>query len=288
VGVAGHAQTQVARSGHNGPDFLFRILGAGAVLAQIEHAASAGNLDEVGPALELFAHGLAALVGPVGEVYGATGLHHLVFVEAVGFVHVAAGGRNGHARRVDARARHQALGHGFAQAGVHARAAAVAHRGEAGAQRGQGVALGPVGHVGRVEGEALAEAVAAGARLEVHVGVNQAGQHGAIFQVDDPVLGAGGGRVAALHGRDAVFFYNNSLLGEQLAAAHVQQAAAVQVGFLGESSRSGQQQRGRGQCVNRFARHTVRSEMVSLTLYYVQIAPLKRQTHHLPISPLTT
>ena len=255
VGVAGHAHAQILGRFHNGADFLFRILGPGAVLAQVEHAAGAGDFDEVGPALELLAHGLPALVGAVGEVDGVAGLGYLVLAEAVGFVHVPAGGRNGHARRVDAWARHQALGHGFAQARVHARAAAVAHGGEAGAQRGQGVGLGAVGHVGRVQGEALAEAVAAGARFEVHVAVNQAGQHGAVFQVDDPVLGAGGGRVAALHGRDAVALHHDGLLGEQLAAAHVEQAAAVQVGFLGKGGRSQQEQGGRGPGGNRFAHH---------------------------------
>ena len=83
--------------------------------------------------------------------------------------------------------------HGIAQAGIHARAAAVAHRGEAGPQRGEGVALGPEGHVGGVEGELLAEVVAARFGFQVHVAVNQAGQHGAVFEVDDLILRAAGG-----------------------------------------------------------------------------------------------
>ena len=167
------------------------------------------------------------------------GFSYLVFAQAVGLVHVAAGGRDGHARRVDAGPQYQPLGYGVAQASIHARAAAVAHRREARAQCGQGIVLGPEGHVGRVQGEALAEAVAAGAGLQVHVAVDEAGQHGAAFEVDNFILGAPGG-VACLHGHDAVFFDYYGLLGQQAAAAHVEQVAAVQVGFLGERRRGPQ------------------------------------------------
>ena len=161
VGMAGHTQAQIARRFHNGPNFLFRVLRPGAVLAQVEHPAGAGYFDEVGPTLKLFAHGLPTLVRAVGEVDWVASLGDLVLIEAVALVHVPAGGRNGHARRKNAWSWYQTLSHGIAQAGVHARATAVAHGGEAGAQGGQGVALGTEGHVGRVQGELLAELVAA-------------------------------------------------------------------------------------------------------------------------------
>ena len=86
--------------------------------------------------------------------------------------------------------------------------------------------------------------------------VDEAGQHSTIFEVDDLVLGTTGGRVAVLHSRNPVFLHHNGLLAEQLAAAHVEQFAAVQIGFLGESGRGRQQQHCRSQCVNSFARHT--------------------------------
>ena len=66
VGVAGYAHAQVAGGFHHGPDFFLCVLGPTAVLAQVEHATGAGNFNEVGAALELLTHGLAALVGAVG------------------------------------------------------------------------------------------------------------------------------------------------------------------------------------------------------------------------------
>src|SRR6478735_6499530 len=45
-----------------------------------------------------------------------------------------------------------------------------------------------VGNVSRVEGVAVAEGVAPPRKFQVHVAVDEAGQHGAVFEVDDFIL----------------------------------------------------------------------------------------------------
>jgi hypothetical protein len=120
-----------------------------------------------------------------GVVVGVDGGVQVVAV-AEGRVHVPGGGRNRRGRIEDARPRQLAGGDGVAQGQHHAVAVAeVAHRGEAGVQRLPRVHRGVVGHRRRRQGHRLHLRLHAGrVGSEMHVAVDQPGQHETRTQVD--------------------------------------------------------------------------------------------------------
>jgi hypothetical protein len=164
-------------------------LGVGELLAKArrgvgQDAARRGDLDDVGAGADLGADGAHAVVGTRADGFRRQHVQDVLAV-AVG-VAVAAVDRDRTARGQDARPDHVAAGHAVAQGedGV-VRRAKIGHGGEAREQRPAGVAGADHGPVRGVPGHGLEPGVRVLFAGQVDVGIDQAGQHEGVPQVDD-------------------------------------------------------------------------------------------------------
>jgi hypothetical protein len=146
-------------------------------------------------------------------------------------------GRNRIAGVEDAGPRQLARGDRVAQRERHAVAVAeVAHGGEAGRERLARVDRGFIGMSGNAQGHVLQLAFDAGlVGGEVHVAVDQTGQHEAIAQVDDAGVGrcaleGGDGKVAITHRDDAAVVDQHGAGAAWRVAGTVQQRARLDQG----------------------------------------------------------
>ena len=131
VGVGGRLAAQAVGCFNNGPQFLVRQLLAGPGRGFAQHPAGCGDLDDIGAALHLAAHGGAAGVRPIASRGGGNGVQN--FPPEAMHIAMTAGGRNRLARNQDLRPRGLARLDGVAQ-GKHGVAAGtqVPDRGETG------------------------------------------------------------------------------------------------------------------------------------------------------------
>ena len=171
--------------------------GAQLFVGELERVVAGHDLDQVGAAAHLLAHGAAHLVGAAGLAAAPVG--------------VAAGLDDGLAADEQARAGEDALGHGLLGKEVGLVHAQVAHGGDAGAQADEHVAGGLVGaDLGRVV-HRLPRQVVDAVPGEMGVAVDQPGQDGAAGRLAAvaalaEVGGAADGRdLAALDFDKAVF-----------------------------------------------------------------------------------
>jgi hypothetical protein len=141
---------------------------------------------------------------------------------------MAAGGGDGLAGGPDPRSLHQPLVDRIAQVRGDV-AAEVAHAGEAGQQGLLGIAHAAEGEVDIVEAEAFGVALRAGLAAQVHVQVGPAGHAGAVGQVDGGCL-RHGFHATRQHVRHLAVAHHHGMRSQQLAAAAVEQLAAVQGG----------------------------------------------------------
>nr|GEU28320.1 hypothetical protein [Tanacetum cinerariifolium] len=205
VRMRGHLHAQRMRGGHHGAHFGVGHGRAFRIVVDAQHAAAGHDLDQVGAFAVQAAHGFDRLVGAIDD--GFVPVRVIEFrVEPVALVAMAAGRTQHIARDVQTRPGNEALGDGFFQAHDHlGRGAQVAHGRKAEVEQHAGVAHGAEGQVGGRRRKPPGQAVGLGtdhAVRHVHVGVDQAGQHGGAGQVHH--LGAGRRDEAALHGGNAV------------------------------------------------------------------------------------
>ena len=193
------------------------------------HAAGRGELDDVGALRDLLAGGATAVVGAVAQV-GRARPPQLgdVPIRVVGGIRVPAGARDPRTRRHDRRPRDQTGGDGVAQRGdAVGIGAQVAHGGEAGFERTAHVVHADqqvVLDVAVVRLEARAHLVVV--VEDVHVRIDEAGQHELLPEIDQP--GAGRRRDVAVTNRfDAAAAHDDGGRTARRLARTIEQRAGV-------------------------------------------------------------
>ncbi len=192
VGVGGHAEPRSVRLVDHGTQLLVRVLLCSRRAGVRHHAARGAHLDQLGPVLDLVAHGLADLGHSVGDALfdregqhmGCEGLEH-------GGIEMAAGGADGVPGRHNPWSVDIAAVDGLLERHVEEQAARlheeaeVAYRGEAGPQRTAGVDHGAQSAESRVVLHGVEGAAMVGSSEEqVHLHVHEAGQEGEVSELD--------------------------------------------------------------------------------------------------------
>ena len=227
VGMGGHAEAVVVRSGDHGLDLGDRHLRVVRAAAFVEDAARGHDLDQVGAVLVVLAHRLPGIGRRIDDAVLRAGVALQVPAEAIARIGVPAGRADRLARAEDARARHHAAVDRVAQGdrGIFA-VAEIAHGGEAGLERAPGVDGAGDGVVGRVHAELVAVGRLAELHGQVGVAIDQAGQAGHAGMIDDAHVG--GRDVAGLDRLDAFVDDDDRGRAEQFAGIGVEDMVAVQ------------------------------------------------------------
>jgi hypothetical protein len=193
-----------------------------------EHAAGRGELDHVGACRNLLAHGAAAVVGAVAHV-GHGGADRVLesTVDAVDRETVPGGDRDARTRRDDGRTGEASGVDRVAKRSDHARSAAeIPNGGKARQQRLPGIqqpGIGGVFVIERVLQQPRLKPVVHAAQVHVHV--DEAGEHRAVAKIDDP--GAGHVDEAVAHGGDLLPLHDHADLASRRAAGDCEQSSGV-------------------------------------------------------------
>ena len=248
VGVDSHRQIVIMGGLHDGRQFPGGELRIVAALCQAEHAAGHCKFDDVRALLVALSHGLARIIRAVEYPQFRPGVAHVFVPQAIGRIGMpASGGQSGaggeDARTIDVTGLHGAA---YRIRDTMFLFTEIAHRGKSSQQRAFGERDRPQRIIGLFHEKIFAVVLGRELVRNMHMQVNQTGQHRVPAQVQQLLAGTRCDEARA-HVADAIAIRDDADLLPDFPGLHVHEPASVD----DISGRRGRgccdQQRGRNQ-----------------------------------------